>query len=191
MCEFLFLSRNPAKCAQLIKKRELHERIRCYTEILCSGYWIVKPKRAKRLGLPRLVSKSESKKQIVHWVTRSFMHFEFVLKVALAACAEYTLSSGADEWHPSEFALLNIEENMPPSNFFRHDYWDDPPQQIPIQYHTTDAVEGYRRWYKTTTLSSQRKRPRHHFSMISGKNKKRKMSEEMAEVSTGASLRVS
>ena len=163
--------------------------IRRYTNILCSGYWIIKPKRAKRLGLPRLMSKSESKKQIVQWVTRSFMHFEFVLKVALAACAEYTLSAGVDEWHPSEFALLNIEENMPPSSFFRYDYWDDPPQQIPTQYHTTDAVEGYRRWYQAVSLTPRkRSRP---FAMMSGGNKKRKMSEEMGKVSTGTSLRVS
>ena len=154
MSEFLFLSRNPAKCAQLIKKGELCEKIRTYKDILCAAYWIVKPKRAKRLGLPKLICKSESKKQIVHWIAQSFMHFEFVINVALAACEQYTLS-GAETWHPSEFALLNIEENMPPRSFFHHDYWEDPPQQFPHRFHTTDAVEGYRRWYNSLTTKKR------------------------------------
>jgi hypothetical protein len=148
MTEFLFLSRNPARCAQLIKNGELSREIKAYKDILCAAYWSVKPKRAKRLGLPKLVCKTDSKRQIVHWVIQSLKHFEFVLKVAIAACELFTLS-GAGVWHPSEFVLLNIEENMPPTQFFHHNYWEDPPQQIPLQFHTTDAVEGNRRWYKS------------------------------------------
>lgn len=157
------------KCAQIIKKRELSTRIRAYMDILCSGYWRVKSKRAKRLGLPRLVSKTEAKREIVQWVTQSFMHFEFVLKVALAACAEYTLSNEGS-WHPSEFVLLSIEENMPPDASFRHEYWDDPPQQFPVQFHTTDPVEGCRRWY----LGVSRKRNNAPCMDCGSVNKRRK-----------------
>lgn len=167
---FLFLSRNPSTCAEKHQVEDLCPKLKEYAGLLGTAFHRLRPMLAESLGLSYLSQMSPTQKEIVAWLIKSSAHYKFLLEVALKMCELSAVSNRSSSWHSSQHEVRTLEKNVPELRYFDNHYFEDPPQHIPLVFHTTDAVEAYKKWYdspvkkKTKKLSeASRKRMRDRF----------------------------
>lgn len=143
------------------------------TQLLCACYHIRSPSLAESLAEDWLYRKTHLRHPVTVWVASSKAHFEFALTYAFDLAKEYTLRYGRT--HKCVNVLRKIREtgwpdlqrgtNVPEvtthTRIARKGLVEGVtwfPLAMPPEFHTDDAKESYKAYYKTKHLT-MKKRP--------------------------------
>lgn len=151
---FIFISRNPKTCAGKMRDNDLIPKLEEYRLLISCAF--------HRLNSSSPKSNEEhlngTQKDIVMWLTKSSIHFKFLVTVALEMCLNLAYSNeNRENWLYIQKEIEEIKKNIPQNRLFRVHYFEDPPQHLPLTFQTTDAVEAYKDWYENPTGRKKRK----------------------------------
>ncbi len=140
-----FLDRDPLAAARL--HSDVHV-VRMATEtgqILCAAL--------HRHGLPAPWKPTHPRHPSVLWAGDSLAHWQWLRRLGLALCAEYTWRFGRSHGAAAVIAALPEAPPLPEAG------WTDPPQAMPDAYKGPDAVAAYRAFYAAEKAVFARKGP--------------------------------
>lgn len=129
-------------------------------QLLSFVLWILEPEKAYLWYEKRLiykVSKSYSKHPCTLWIMESRANYRWACVYGLALCAEYWRRYGVDKNHHHKaedviwFAFTQIPSSLPPYSLTPF------KQAIPIEFQSSNAIESYRMYYRSSQKAHLRK----------------------------------
>ena len=150
-----YLHKHQEICARMHANKHVVKMILETAQLLCNAHHLY--------PLHNFVPKykpTHLKHPCTLWVVASIYHYEWLLKLGLELCKEYSFRYG--KTHASQQVLMELSVHKPklPVKDF-----EDPPQAMPIEYKNRDCVTAYRLYYikDKKHLLQYKKRSRPHF----------------------------
>jgi hypothetical protein len=113
------------------------------------------------------------------WIRSSDSHYQFVYDMFVALCNEYTHRYG--KTHLTEEKLKDILQHLP-NNIASADFVD-PPQAMPDDVKTHDAIDAYQNYYRVYKKDfakwTARETPGFMKNILGKKNVSKYMDEEL------------
>lgn len=103
-------------------------------QILCSVLW--------RYGLEAPYKETHAHHPCVLWAGDSLRHYLWAKRFGMALCNEYAYRFGKVHKCRAVISSLPDAPDIPDQG------WRDPPQAMPEEYRSEDAIGGYRRYYR-------------------------------------------
>lgn len=132
-----YLDRNPARAASYMYNRHVVKMILESAQLLCTAHIELGntdvPYKATHKNHPSAV-----------WTRSSALSYDWVYKHMLALGEEYTRRYG--KTHLTITKCKEALSSPPPG--ISHTEFKDPPQCMPDEYKSDDAVTGYRNYYE-------------------------------------------
>ena len=155
-----YLDNDPVKSAELHCDKHVVKMIIEYAQLMSTAHRVLDgemyvDKTANNRRIKRWRLADEHMEEVVYkaghinhpsniWIRSSDSHYQFVYDMFVALCNEYTHRYGRT--HLTEEKLKDILQHLP--NSIASTDFVDPPQAMPDDVKTTDAVTAYQNYYR-------------------------------------------
>lgn len=136
-----FIDRDVKICAQYHNNKHIVKMILEYGQLLSTSHHVLDGDSA----IQPIYKSTHKNHPSAIWTRSSDAHYEYLHKLLLALCEEYTYRY--DKIHKVQRDGLADRLSILPKNIPKLGWLSDPIPAMPDEYKTNNAIESYRKYY--------------------------------------------